>query len=114
MAGSHIPLGFSCDGNHVGGIVPAVRYSDCSTPGKGGVALLDRGLSGREINGNVPIPYLHNATEYYGYFNAWLGGRDQPGSSMRCWRTTPTGSRPGCPNGPGNTTERPCLAWRRS
>lgn len=73
-----IPFGFSRDDNHVGGIVPAVRYSDYSTPGKGGMALLDRGLSGREINGNVPILYLYNATDkYYGYFNAWLSGRGQ-------------------------------------
>lgn len=73
-----IPFGFSRDDNHVGGIVPAVRYSDYSTPGKGGVALLDRGLSGREINGNVPVIYLCNATDkYYGYDNSWLSGKGE-------------------------------------
>ncbi len=71
-----IPFGFSRDDNAIQGIVPAVRWSDYSTPGKGGVALLDRGLSGREINGNTPIIYLYNATEtYYGYVNPWLSGK---------------------------------------
>ena len=71
-----IPFGFSRDDDFVQGIVPAVRYSDYSTPGNGGVALLDRGLSGREINGNVPIIYLYNATDkYYGYVNPWLSGK---------------------------------------
>ena len=73
-----IPFGFSRDDNHVSGIVPAVRYSDYSTTGKGGIALLDRGLSGREINHNVPIIYLYNATDkYYGYFNSWLSGKGE-------------------------------------
>ena len=58
------------------GIVPAVRWSDYAAPGKGGVALLDRGLTGREINGNMPVIYLLNATDkYYGYTNAWLSGK---------------------------------------
>jgi len=73
-----IPFGFSRDDNHVQGIVPAVRWSDYSTPGKGGVALLDEGLSGREINSNVPVIYLYNATnKYYGYPNAWLSGKGE-------------------------------------
>jgi len=71
-----IPFGFSRDDSAIQGIVPAVRWSDYATPGKGGVALLDRGLSGREINGNIPILYLYNATEkYYGYVNPWLSGK---------------------------------------
>jgi alpha-mannosidase len=56
------------------GITPAVRWSHYSLPG-GGVALFDRGLPGREINGNTPIVYLHNATDkYYGHPNPWLSG----------------------------------------
>jgi len=40
------------------------------------VSLLDRGLPGREINGNIPVIYLYNSTEkYYGYVNPWLSGK---------------------------------------
>jgi hypothetical protein len=71
-----IPFGFSRDDKTISGIVPAIRWTDYSTPGQGGVALLDRGVTGREINGNVPVIYLLNATDkYYGYPNAWLSGR---------------------------------------
>jgi alpha-mannosidase len=60
----------------VKGITPAVRWSDYSLPGGGGVALLDRGLTGREINDKTPVIYLLNATDkYYGYPNSWLSGR---------------------------------------
>ena len=56
------------------GITPAVRWSHYQMDGCG-VALLDQGLSGREINGNTPIIYLLNAVEKYrGYPNAWLSG----------------------------------------
>jgi alpha-mannosidase len=58
------------------GIVPAVRWSHYSIEGGGGAALLDRGLSGRELNGSTPIVYLYNATDkYYGYPNSWLSGK---------------------------------------
>jgi len=58
------------------GIVPAVRWTDFALAGGGGVALLDRGLTGRELNGRTPIIYLYNATEkYYGYPNPWLSGK---------------------------------------
>ena len=71
-----IPLGFSRDDGEITGIVPVVRWSDYSTPGRGGVALLDRGLTGREVNASTPVIYLLNATDkYYGYANAWLSGR---------------------------------------
>jgi alpha-mannosidase len=71
-----VPFGFSRDDGTISGIVPAVRWSDYRVPGWGGVALLDRGLSGREINTNTPIIYLLNATDkYYGYPNAWLSGQ---------------------------------------
>jgi alpha-mannosidase len=57
------------------GIVPAVRWSHYALAGGGGVALFDRGLTGREINGNTPIIYLYNATDkYYGHPNSWLSG----------------------------------------
>jgi alpha-mannosidase len=57
------------------GIVPAVRWSHYALAGGGGVALFDRGLTGREINGNTPIIYLYNATDkYYGHPNPWLSG----------------------------------------
>jgi len=56
------------------GITPAVRWSHYQMAGAG-VALLDQGLSGREINGNTPIIYLYNSAEKYrGYPNAWLSG----------------------------------------
>jgi hypothetical protein len=56
------------------GITPAVRWSHYQMGGSG-VALLDQGLTGREINGDTPIIYLYNAVEKYrGYPNAWLSG----------------------------------------
>ncbi|MCL5005031.1 MAG: hypothetical protein M1404_00735 [Acidobacteria bacterium] len=58
------------------GIVPAVRWIDFALAGGGGVALLDRGLTGRELNGRTPIIYLYNATDkYLGYPNPWLSGK---------------------------------------
>ena len=58
------------------GIEPAVRWSHYTMPSGGGLALLDRGLSGRELNGKVPALYLFNAHEkYYGYANSWLSGK---------------------------------------
>ena len=71
-----VPFGFSRDDGAISGIVPAVRWSDYAAPGQGGVALLDRGLTGREINDRTPVIYLLNATDkYYGYTNAWLSGK---------------------------------------
>ncbi|MBI2929148.1 MAG: alpha-L-fucosidase [Verrucomicrobia bacterium] len=58
------------------GIVPAVRWSHYTLAGGGGVAILDRGLSGRELTGQTPILFLLNATDkYYGYPNSWLSGK---------------------------------------
>jgi hypothetical protein len=60
------------------GIVPTVRWIDYSLAGGGGVAILDRGLTGREINGKTPIIHLLNAVDkYYGYPNSWLSGKGQ-------------------------------------
>jgi alpha-mannosidase len=58
------------------GIVPAVRWMDFELVGGGGVALFDRGLTGREINGNIPIVYLLNAEdEYHKFPNEWTTGK---------------------------------------
>jgi alpha-mannosidase len=58
------------------GIKPAVRWSDYAFSDGGGIAILDRGLSGREINDKTPVIYLYNATDkYYGYPNSWLSGK---------------------------------------
>ena len=58
------------------GIVPAVRWSAYATTGGGGMALLDRGLSGRELNGREASIYLFNAEDkYQGYDNPWLTGK---------------------------------------
>lgn len=58
------------------GIVPAVRWIDFSLAKGGGFAILDRGLSGRELNERTPIIYLLNAEDkYVGYENAWLSGK---------------------------------------
>ena len=69
-----IPYGFS-QRPPAPGIVPAVRWSHYEMKGRGGVALFDRGLPGRELNGRTPLLYLLNAVEKYrGYPNAWLSG----------------------------------------
>jgi len=53
-----------------------VRWSHYEVAGGGGVALLDRGLTGRELVGRTPILFLYNATDkYYGYPNPWLSGK---------------------------------------
>lgn len=58
------------------GIVPAAGWIHFSLAGGGGVAILDRGLSGREINDRTPIIYLLNATDkYYAWPNPWLSGK---------------------------------------
>ncbi len=57
-------------------ITPAVRFSHYALAGGGGLAILDRGLSGRELVGRSPILFLYNATDkYYGYPNPWLDGK---------------------------------------
>jgi alpha-mannosidase len=58
------------------GIVPAVRWSAYAVAGGLGVAILDRGLSGRELNGRTASIYLLNAEDkYWGYDNPWLTGK---------------------------------------
>lgn len=57
------------------GITPAVRWCHYTLSGGGGVAILDRGLSGREVTGRTPVIFLLNTTnKYRGYPNAWLSG----------------------------------------
>jgi len=58
------------------GIVAAIRWSHYALAGGGGVALLDRGLPGRELTGNTPVIFLLNAQDtYLGYPCAWLSGK---------------------------------------
>ena len=58
------------------GIVPAVRWINFSLAGGGGLAIFDRGLSGRELNDRTPILYLLNAEDKYsGYDCRWLSGK---------------------------------------
>lgn len=57
------------------GIAPAVRWSHYQLDGCG-VALLDYGLSGRELTGRTPVLFLLNAQDLYvGYPCAWLSGK---------------------------------------
>ena len=72
-----IPFGFSRDTGEVRNIVPAIRWTDYSIPGQGGLALLDRGATpGRELNKNTPVIYLLNALDtYHGFDCAWLSGK---------------------------------------
>ena len=57
------------------GIVAAIRWSHYQFE-RGGVAILDRGLPGRELTGRTPVLFLLNAQEIYmGYPCAWLSGR---------------------------------------
>ena len=57
-------------------ITPAVRWSHYQFQGGGGMALFDRGLTGRELVGRTPLLFLFNATDkYYGYPNSWLAGK---------------------------------------
>jgi alpha-mannosidase len=58
------------------GIVPAVRWSHYEFANGGGAALLDRGLSGRELTGSTPVIFLLNTCEiYHGFPSAWLSGK---------------------------------------
>ena len=58
----------------VKGITPAVRWSHYQMA-DAGVALLDQGLTGREITDHTPIIYLYNANDTYrGHTNSWLSG----------------------------------------
>lgn len=58
------------------GIAAAIRWSHYQLAGGGGVALLDRGLPGRELVSRTPVVFLLNAQDtYLGYPCAWLSGK---------------------------------------
>ena len=58
------------------GIVPAVRWIDHAIADDAGLALFDRGLSGRELDGQLAMIYLLNAEDaYHGFPNSWLTGK---------------------------------------
>ena len=78
-----IPYGFS-HGNCVNevpgmtgltkGILPAIRWSDYTFKSGGGLAILDRGVPGRELVGRTAILLLHNVCEtYYKFPATWMG-----------------------------------------
>ncbi len=90
--------GQPCSG---GGIQPAVRWSDYQLGGGAGLAILDRGLTGREIDGSIPVVYLLNATEtYWKLPNAWLTGAGQHRFEYAV-----------VPHGPWDEARIPQLAW---
>jgi alpha-mannosidase len=61
-----------------GGVHPAIRWSAVELADGSGIALLDRGIPGREILGNTAILPLLNAHDAYrGKPNAWLAGRGE-------------------------------------
>jgi alpha-mannosidase len=69
------------------GIVPAVRWMDFQLSGEGGICLMDRGLSGRELVNNTPIIYLLNAEDQYHKFdNPWTTGK---GKHILCYSMVP-------------------------
>jgi hypothetical protein len=57
--------------------VPVIRWSDYALAGGGGVALLDRGVPGRELVDKMAIIYLHNVCgKYYWDTNTdWMSGK---------------------------------------
>ena len=80
-----IPYGFSHGAwsvknpslsGYADGIQAAIRWSHYQFVGGGGVAILDRGLPGRELTGNTPTLFLLNAQDMYmGIPCDWLSGR---------------------------------------
>ena len=80
-----IPYGFSHGAwgtpnpdlpGYADGIQAAIRWSHYTLANGGGVALLDRGSPGRELNGNTPVVFLLNAQDtYLGYPCSWLSGK---------------------------------------
>jgi len=63
-------------GNNVG-IIPVIRWSHYTLRGGGGVALLDRGVPGRELVDRTAIILLHNALDRYFWDTRtnWMSGK---------------------------------------
>lgn len=58
------------------GINPAIRWSHYTLEAGGGVAFLDRGVTGRELDGNTVIVHLLNANDFYIVGPAeWISGK---------------------------------------
>jgi alpha-mannosidase len=84
------------------GVFPAIRWSDYTLPGGGGIAILDRGIPGREITGKTPLLLLTSTVEkYYGYPNAWLAGKGRHHFSYAL----------AVRNGPWDASRIPQMAW---
>jgi alpha-mannosidase len=65
------------------GILAAIRWSHYEFVDGAGVALLDRGLPGRELTGRTPVLFLLNAQDtYLGYRCAWLSGKGRHHASF--------------------------------
>lgn len=57
-------------------IYPAVRWSAYEFEDGAGLAILDRGITGREIDNQAALLFLHNTNENYrGHPNPWLSGK---------------------------------------
>ena len=76
--------------------------------GGGGVALLDRGLSGREVTGKTPVIFLLNATDkYYGYRQLLAERQGEAPARVRAGRPRHgLGARRAFRNWPGNSAVR--------
>ena len=58
------------------GINPAIRWSHYTLADGGGVGFLDRGVTGRELDGNTVIVHLLNANDFYIVGPAeWISGK---------------------------------------
>ena len=92
------------------GIVPAVGWIHYTLAGGGGVAILDRGLSGQELNDRTPIIYLLNATDkYYGWPNSWLSGKGKNILAYALVAHEGAWDQARIPHWRGNTTIRPIV-----
>jgi alpha-mannosidase len=84
------------------GILPAIRWSDYSFRSGGGLAILDRGVTGRELVGKTAILLLHNVCEtYYKFPATWMGDQRKQAYS---YAVLPHA-------GPWDEADIPQLAW---
>jgi alpha-mannosidase len=80
LGGDHRLYGFS------DAISPAVRWSDYGVAGGGGLALLDRGLTCHELNGNTVTLALLNAQSHYRKLaNTVLAGQGRHTFAYALW-----------------------------